>query len=156
MAAMVASVALMLGSCIKAEDVTIKELENVSMEGMSRLNLMFKIENRSGSKITLRDAKFSIKQGSSKVVDVMLNEPVVLARRSMESVYVPLRVKLSNPLAAIALVRNVGRNPNSITINGEFTVKAGWMRKKIVLTDVPISQIMTNFGVDIKQIIESI
>lgn len=156
MAAMVASVALMLSSCIKADDVSIKELENVSLEGMSRLNLVFKMENRSGSKITLRDAKFSIKQGSSKVVDIMLNEPVVLARRSEQSVYLPLRVKLSNPLAAMALVRNVSRNPDSITINGEFTIKAGWVRKKIVLTDVPISQIMTNFGIDIKQIIESI
>lgn len=57
---------LLLGSCIKQEDISLKEVENVSMQGFSRIDLTLKVENRSGSKLRVESARLDLRRAKCR------------------------------------------------------------------------------------------
>lgn len=151
-----ATVALTMSSCVRIDDINVQSVENVSIEGMSKLNLTLRVENRAGSKVTIKEGRMTLNQGTEKVMELMIPSAIVVPRRSVSSVEIPIRVKLNNPLSALALLRNIEKQSNTLTVSGRFKVKAGMMSKEIVLENVPLSQIMTTFGTDIKTLFKSI
>ncbi len=147
---------LLLGSCIKQEDISLKEVENVSVQGFSRIDLTLKVENRSGSKLRVESARLDLRRGEMPLVDLILGEPVLVPRKSVTSVPVTLRLKLSNPLGALGLMGDLKGMIPQLTVSGEITAKAGWARKKIRFDGVPFTDFLRTFGADTDELLKTI
>ena len=137
---------LLLGSCIKQEDISLKEVENVSVQGFSRIDLTLKVENRSGSKLRVESARLDLRRGEMPLVP----------RKSVTSVPVTLRLKLSNPLGALGLMGDLKGMIPQLTVSGEITAKAGWARKKIRFDGVPFTDFLRTFGADTDELLKTI
>lgn len=147
---------ILLGSCIKQEDITLKEVENISVQGFSRIDLSLKVENQSGSKLRIEDARMELCRGEMPLVDLMLSEPILIPRKSTSSIPVSLRLKLANPLGALSLMGDLKSTLSQLTVSGEITAKAGWARKKIRFDDVPFTDFLRTFGADTDELFKMI
>ena len=147
---------LWLGSCIKQDDITLHEVENVSVQGFSRIDLTLKVENSSGSKLRIEDARLDLQRGQMSLVDLMLSQPVIIPRKSINSIPVSLRLKLSNPLGALSLISDLKSTVSQLTVSGEITAKAGWARKKIRFDQVPFTDFLRTFGADTDELFKMI
>ena len=138
----------LLTSCVGAGKVKILDVGGVNMATPSKIEALFVVENSSAHNIQVKSGKFVIQSSGSDLMDMTLSEPIKIARRSTSEVTLPVRVKLSDPLMALAFAMGRGPDLNKLTVTGEAVVKAGWGRKKIKLDKVPLSKILSNFGVD--------
>ena len=145
-----------LGSCIKQEDIILQEVENVSLQGLSRIDLSLKVENRSGSKLRVEEARMELFRGTMPLVDLMLSEPILIPRKSTSSIPVSLRLKLANPLGALSLMGDLKSTLSQLTVSGEVTAKAGWARKKIRFDGVPFTDFLRTFGADTDELFKMI
>ncbi len=147
---------LWLGSCIKQDDIMLHEVENVSVQGFSRIDLTLKVENQSGSKLRIEDARLDLRHGEMSLVDLKLGQQVIVPRKSTSSIPVSLRLKLSNPLGALSMMSNLKSTLSQLTVSGEITAKAGWARKKIRFDKVPFTDFLRTFGADTDELFKMI
>lgn len=145
-----------LCSCINQDDVSIKGVENVSLRSLSNVDMTLGVENLSGKNINIESAKFRIDNQGDAVITMLLKDKVVIPKRSTSSVTMNWAVKFDNPLGALSVVSTLKRSQANLTVSGEVVVKGGWVRKKIELKAVPLSQILSNFGVKTEDIIKSL
>lgn len=140
--------ALALSCCMKPDDVQIVGLEELGMESMTKPVVTVRVRNSSRKNILISEGRFTMYSSSGKIGDVMLTDDILLPKRSETSVRLPLRVRISNPLAAAALVAGRGVDTDRMTLTGEATVKAGAMKKKFTFDNAPFSRFLTIFGAD--------
>ncbi len=132
------------------------EVENVSVQGFSRIDLTLKVENQSGSKLRIEDARLDLRHGEMSLVDLKLGQQVIVPRKSTSSIPVSLRLKLSNPLGALSMMSNLKSTLSQLTVSGEITAKAGWARKKIRFDKVPFTDFLRTFGADTDELFKMI
>ena len=148
-------IALTLGSCVRPGDISVKDVEKVEMHGFSGADVTLAVENRSGSNVRLQEAKLTLYDGGNRVLDVLLMEEVRVLRKSLGSVTLPLRMKISDPMAALSLVGRLKQSPERFTVSGEAVAKAGWGRKKITFSRVPLEEILRIFGAGEENLLKS-
>lgn len=147
---------LAMSSCIKMEDISVKGVEDISVKSMSNVGMSISVENRSRRTINIEAARIKLDNGSKPVVTLQLKDRAVIQKRATTSVDMNWAVKFDNPLGALAMISSLKRSLNQMTVSGEIVVKSGWVKKKIELNAVPLSQILSTFGVQTDDIIKSL
>ncbi len=147
-------VLVLFASCIRPEDVRILGVEQVGIRSLARTDLAVRVDNRSNRKLALREGRMQIVVNEKPLAEIMLREPVEIARRTESTVQIPLQVKLNNPLLLLSgLVRGLPSDPSQIMLTGEVVVKGGCMKKKLKFDKMTLSDFMRTFGGDQKQLI---
>lgn len=137
-----------LASCMDDDKVKVTGIEDVQMIGLSRVDIVLKTENMSNRSFVVKSADLRIGQYGEDLLDVILTKEVELPRRSIGRVTVPLGLKLiaANPFLLMQLGSIDWENElPDFTVTGDIVVKSGFIRKKIKLKDVPLSEIITIF-----------
>lgn len=147
---------VLMSSCIKQGDISVKEIEDVSVRSMSNVDMKLSVENLSGHNVKIESAKFRIDKGDKPFMTILLRDRVVIPRRATSSVGMNWAIKMDNPLNALAMMGSLKKSLEGMTVTGEIVAKAGWGGKKIKLDAVPMSQILATFGAQIDDVVKSI
>ncbi|MCC8034408.1 MAG: hypothetical protein LIO77_00540 [Rikenellaceae bacterium] len=140
--------ALALFSCMHPDDIRILELEHLGMETMTKPVVTVRVRNDSRKNIRITEGRFTLASPSGRIGEVMLTDRIDIPKRSETSITLPIRIKISNPLAAASLAAGGGAAADRLTVTGEATVKAGAMKKKFAFDNAPFSRFLTIFGAD--------
>lgn len=138
-------IAVGLASCANPRRIMLSGPLAVESLSLSKVEVSCIVENCSAYRVNLLDAKFKIHYASAALADVMLAGPVSVAKCSREAVMFPLRVKFSNPLAALSALDWENLDWDNLYVTGEGVIRSGLGRKKIRFTDYPASEILTIF-----------
>ena len=84
--------------------------------------------------------------GDATLLRVLLPQAVTLERHSAGQVEIPLRLRMTDPMAGLSLERMLVEQTELFAVSGDLVVCAGWGRKKIKLERVPLNQILATFG----------
>ena len=151
----VAAPLMLLASCIKEDSVKFHGIEDIqiSVGSIVAINAVVSVENSSCSKIRLSDAMFYLTDPSGNEIAVLtVPEELVLPKKSTTSVTIPFRIKLTNPLAALSLIKDIERQAPRILVTGSTKLKAGALKKKYEVNKLPLSGFISIFGDDIKNL----
>lgn len=149
---LIIAAALMTG-CMREDAVKFHEIENISISVGSTVavNTVLLVENTSGRKITLSDAVFHVSDAAgNEIGTVMVADELVLPKKSTVSLHVPVRIKLSNPFVGLSLVKNLSSEAPRLLVNGSAKIKAGGLRKKYKVENMPLSKFISIFEGDTK------
>lgn len=110
------------------------------------------VANNTASNIRITAAHAFIKQGGRKVARVILDGEVLLPRRRCSQVEVPVRLTLSNPIAAISLLNNIRKgNFSGVTVDYSLTAGAVASHRTFEGADVPLEQLAQQFNWGLKK-----
>lgn len=147
LAAIAVSTLLMTG-CIREDAVKIKEIDNISfsVRDGGKVNAVLVVENTTSHDIKIRDTNFTVTDmNGSRLAELWVDGEMYFLRKSETSVIVPLRVRLSNPVAGLMLMRDIGSLGDKVLVTGSARVKMGIVNRKIEFRDIPVSNIISNF-----------
>lgn len=139
-----------VSGCVKQEDVTFHGIEDVriSYKGNIKIELLAHIENESGANVILKEANAVITDRLGNTLsELVVPDKVIVKRHSDGIVSIPVYMKISNIFAALALVNEIGDNPDALFVGGRAVVKAGLMRKKIKFEKMPLRKFMDAAGI---------
>ncbi len=140
--------AAVMQSCLRAEDVTVLSVTGLDFKKMSNTTLMLSVENNSARNIKVKELKVNVMIQGRNFAEIMLKESLVIPKKSVSEIPVPLAVKVSDPLAAMAL----GLDPKSalpkLTVTGHLKAKAGMASKNFRIPETPVQEIMAKFAPD--------
>lgn len=139
-------ISLLFSSCLKMDDFQIVGIDKVNMQSLSKFEIEMELRNDSRRNVKIVSAKLDLMQGESHILSLMINEKIIIPRRSIVSLSLPIHVKLRKPFLAAMVVQDLDRHKNTITISGEVKAKVGLITKKFTFKDMPISQFIDTFG----------
>ena len=138
----VAMVAAMSGCTVGSDDIRLLEVRNMDMVSLSRAELTLLVENALRSNVKVLSGRLTINIEGAEIAEIMLLEPIVVGRRSVEEVEANLGLRIVNQLAMLSVMSNPGR----ITVSGSAKFSTGLFPKKIEFREIPYSQISSIFG----------
>lgn len=141
-----AVLAFMLTGCIREDAVVFRGVSDVdfSLKGSPRISAVLEAENKSNRNISLRDAAFSVTTPEGSTIGkVMLEDELFIPKRSVTSLYVSLKVSIDNPFKVLALLGDLENDSPTLFVNGSVTVKAGCIKKKIRVKEMPLRDFIT-------------
>lgn len=135
--------------CIRPDAVKVLGISdvNVSLKGTPAVNFVLNAENTSGRNITLSNATLEISDvDNGRIARIIVGSNILLPKRSITNVNVPLRLSIDNPLAGMALLGNLEKSIKSLYVSGSVTVKAGCLRKNITIDRMLLTDFINRFG----------
>lgn len=141
---------ILLGSCtVSSDDFRVNGLEDIDLSSFSHPKLILDVENASGKKLQARDGVLTISRfNGGKVATITLEEKVEVPRRYEGTVEIPLNLKIDDPMLLINSALGGKLRLSNMIVSGEVVVKAGMLRRKIDVKDMPMSQFLSIFGLD--------
>ena len=135
------------------EKIRFEEVERVEMHSLTGVDLVLRVRNDTGYKLRLEEASLALFYGSSCVATAVLREPVEVPRRSVERLTTQWRLRVSDPLAAYALVRRL-RHDDLSAVAVSFTARGrgGPAVLNISREKMPLSEFLNTFGTDWQQL----
>ena len=118
----------------------------MDVKKMTAVDIYSTVGNTSGTTITIREARFTVRGPSSRIGEAMLAGPVKIRRRSSGRIVLLFRLRAADPIAFVSILE--GEDPSrldGLTVSGTVTVRAGLARKKITVDEVPLSEFVANF-----------
>ena len=110
------------------------------------------VANNTASNMRITDATAFVRQGNRKIARVTLDGEVILPRRRCSQVDVPLRLTLSNPIAALSAFNKVRKGDFSgIAIDYSVTVSALASHRTIEGENVSLEQLAKQFNFGLKK-----
>lgn len=104
-------------------------------------------ENELGLNVRAVDAKFTLSDGKKVYATASLAEPVMLRRKTRETVQVPMNVEVEGGmLTMLSFARKALQSPETMTVQGEVVGKCMGVKKKKILAPQPLSKFMSNFA----------
>ena len=137
-------------SCLNLDSVQVVGIESVNIKSLSKIDLGIKVDNGSKRDIKIRSVGLDLYSGAKHILSLVINEEIVVPRKSIEIIDVPIHIKMRDPLFAMSIGSNLQRYKTSLNISGDVRVKIGMITKKITLKEMSISQFIDTFGVDFK------
>lgn len=140
---------VLLAGCVKENDVTFHGVDDVkiSYKGNIKIEVLAHIENEAGSNITLKEASMWLTDKSgNRLTELVFPEKVVVPKRSDGIVSIPMYIKNSNLFGVLALVGEIGDNPDNVFVEGKVVVRAGLMRKKFKLERMTLQRFVSYVG----------
>jgi LEA14-like dessication related protein len=135
----------------KADDIRLEEVRGVEVLGstlsQTRLEVRLAMANDSRTKITLREADLRLHSADSEIVELTLDQPVVLPRRSAVEVTLPLTLRFRGGLGALTAASRLSR-PETVQVSGVVWLRAGMMSKKYPIEAMPLTDFMALIGVE--------
>ncbi|MCC8019495.1 MAG: hypothetical protein LIO85_06960 [Rikenellaceae bacterium] len=135
----------LLSSCIREGDIRILEVEDLRFESLSTPVVTLSVQNKSGKNIKIRSGRFTVSTSAGRIAELILTGPVDIRKRSVTSVTLPIRMRITNPLAAAPLLSGGTINTDRIFISGETRVKAGAAKIDFAFEDTPLSRLISIF-----------
>ncbi len=138
----------MLASCIKEDDIKFHKLEDmsVSVGPTTVINAVVSVENSSRRNVRVSDAAFRVTdRENNEIGTVTVPGQLRIPKRSTTSIAVPIRIRLSNPLLGLGLLSDMEKNAKRLYVTGDVVVRAGLLKKKIKIKDMPLSEFMSIF-----------
>lgn len=137
---------VILASCVKQDDFSIVEVEELGLESLTKPIVTLRVRNDSRRTVRLLSGRFTVSTPAGKIGEVILTEEVVIPKKSETSVTLPLRMRISNPLAAAPLLSGKGVDAERLLVTGEVKVKAGAASRDFSVGEVPFSQFISIFN----------
>lgn len=156
--ALVIVASLMLGSCAKQgaprqrkEKFQVVSLDKVSGSINESWKLTLTIANNTASNVHITAASAFIRHNGRKIGRVVLDNEVMLPRRRCTQVVVPLRITLSNPVAAFSLLGKVRKGDFSgITLDYNISIAALASHRTFEQENVSLEQLAKQFNLGLK------
>lgn len=140
-----------------ADKIEFKGLENFSLHGLSGVDIEVRVANNTNMKLTLDKLNFAFRLDGQALASGFLSQPVELEKKSESVVFVPLKIKIDNPMAVLSAVSAFRSDASRITVSGTGTVKAaGVVKKDIEIKDVPLDKLLDRMGVSREAVLEKI
>lgn len=138
----------------KARDkIRVEQIERVAMHGTSGCDVVLRLRNDTGYKLSLESASIDLFYGSSRVVTLLLQEPVEVPRRCVQSVATRWKWRIADPLALYALFRRVQRDDVSdIAVSYAATGRGGPAPFAVARERVPLHEILEAFGLEAQEV----
>lgn len=138
----------LLSGCnvISKEDFVIHNTKIISMNLSDGAKVEMVIENKSPLKVSVVGGELTARLDGEIIGSVYMREPVVLPKKSKETVIVDVGFKFSNPIAALKALGALSNSPDKITVSGYGEGKVWLLRKRFERTDVPLSKFIAIFG----------
>ena len=156
--ALVIVASLMLGSCAKQgaprqrkEKFQVVSLDKVSGSINESWKLTLTIANNTASNVHITAASAFIRHNGRKIGRVVLDNEVMLPRRRCTQVVAPLRITLSNPVAAFSLLSKVRKGDFSgITLDYNISIAALASHRTFEQENVSLEQLAKQFNFGLK------
>lgn len=144
----VAAVALLMTGCVKPDSVKIHKLENVSisLQGGTKISAIVLVENTLKRNITVRALDFVITDpAGTELAQMEVEDEVLVPKNGMSSVLLPIKVRLTDPVGGLRMLRDIDDISDRLRVTGTAMVKTGGIKKKYKFENVPLSNIIANF-----------
>ena len=141
---------LLFSSCLNVDDIQVVGVERFDIKSMSKLELGIEVKNDSKRKIKIKSAGLELHQGDKHILSLIVNQEVLVPRMSQSVIDIPIHLKLRQPILSMLIVSDLDKYKSSLSISGEVRVKVGVMTKKFTLKEMPVSQFIDTFGIDLK------
>lgn len=110
------------------------------------------VANNTASNMRITNAAAYIHHNNRKIGRVVLDGEVLLPRRRCSQVEVPLRITLSNPIAAFSLLNKVRKGDFSgVAVDYSISVKALASTRTFEQENVSLEQLAKQFNFGLKQ-----
>ena len=150
---------LLFGSCAKQgeprqrkEKFQVVSLDKVNGSIGEGWTITLTVANNTASNLRITDASAYIRHNGRKIGRVVLDGEVLLPRRRCSQVEVPLRITLSNPIAAFSLLNKVRKGDYSgVAVDYSVAVKALASHRTFEQENVPLEQLAKQFNFGLKK-----
>lgn len=127
-------------------------LDNVRGSIGEPWNITLTIANNTASNVRITSASAYINHNGRKFARVILDKEVLLPRRRCSQVEVPLRITLSNPIAALGLLNKVRKGDYSgVTVDYSVSVSALASHRIFEEQGVTLEQLARQFNLGLKK-----
>lgn len=115
-------------------------------------NITLTVANNTASNMRITAASAFVRHNGRKIGRVALDGEVLLPRRRCSQVNVPLRLTLSNPIGALALLNKVRKGDFSgIAVDYSVTISALASHRIFEQENVPLEQLARQFNFGLKK-----
>lgn len=138
----------LLAGCISEDDLRFHHVKDlsVSIGTTTVVNAVLVVENSSGRNVTVSDTLFHVfDHEGSEIATLTVTDELLLPRRSITSLTVPVRIRFVNPLLGLGVLSDIERSAEKMTVTGSFRVKAGALKKNFKVENVPLSEFLSIF-----------
>ena len=151
---------LALSSCTKQNDqprqrknkFQVVSLDKVSGSISEGWRITITVANNTASNMRITDASAFVRQGGRKIARLTLDGDILLPRRRCSQVDIPLRITLSNPIAAFSAFNKVRKGDFSgIAVDYSVTVSALASHRTIEGENVSLEQLAKQFNLGLKR-----
>jgi hypothetical protein len=158
--AIVAVVALLLGGCAKQGDTAKPRRQKFQVISIDKVNgsmnegwsLSLTVANNTASNMRITSASAFVRHNGRKIGRLALDGEVFLPRRRCSQVEVPIRVTLSNPLAALGIFNKVRKGDFSgISADYSVTISALASHRIFEQENVPLEKLAHQFNFGLKK-----
>lgn len=127
-------------------------LDRVSGSISEGWNITLTVANNTASNMRITAASAFVRHNGRKIGRVALDGEVLLPRRRCSQVNVPLRLTLSNPIGALALLNKVRKGDFSgIAVDYSVTISALASHRIFEQENVPLEQLARQFNFGLKK-----
>lgn len=129
------------------EKIRFVSLDQIVPHGMSGVDASFTVANETRHKITLEEAELTLSYDRNEVAMLQLREAITLPKRFEGQLDASARMKIYDPLSAIAVFARIRRNQTEqMTVSIDAKVKAGPVRKNISIEDMELQKFLSKFA----------
>lgn len=128
-------------------EIRIEKFEGVERgKGLSG-DLLLSVSNGMRSNVTLSDGSVTVCYGDKPICTLALTGEVVLPKRVVSSVRVPVSISVTSPVLSYALMTKFLRGEfDKVTLTLDAEMKVGALRKKFHKEGLPLSEAMRLIG----------
>lgn len=151
--------ALLLGGCAKQngqrqhrQKFQVVSLDNVRGSIGDGWQVTLTIANNTASNMRITNASAFVRHNGRKIGRLTLDGEITLPRRRCSQVEVPLRITLSNPMAAFSLLNKVRKGDfSNIEVDYSVTVSAFLSHRVFEQSNVSLEQLAQQFNLGLKK-----
>lgn len=151
---------LALGSCAKQGNTTrqrrqkfqVVSLDKVSGSLSEGWRVTLTVANNTSSNMRITSASAFVRYNGRKIGRVVVDEEILLPRRRCSQVEVPLRITLSNPIAAISLFNKIRKGDYSgIGVDYNVAITAFASHRIFERENVSLEKLAAQFNFGLKK-----
>lgn len=149
---------LTMGSCRRAIEKTagkirFEGIERVERQGLTGAEVVVRVDNGSGYRLTLTSAELGIFYARSLVGTIVLTEPVEIERRTTASLTTRWRLRISDPLALLVMAGKLKAGDYAqIALSCNLEGRGGPAPVNFSREMMPLSDFLNTFGLSIQDV----
>ena len=133
--------------------IRIEKFEGLEhIKGLSG-NLLLSVGNGMGGNVTISSGRISLYYGDKEVCGVELDSEVLLPKRVVSSVRVPVTLNLPNPLAAYSVISKILRGDvEKVSISYDVDAAMGPLHRRLHREGVSLREAMDKAGFSVDKL----
>lgn len=145
------AVTALMSSCVNPDKLTFGGIESIQIKGVSTsqigVDVGIRATNSSSHNVTLTDMQIEVKRQGATQLTINSREKSVLPRKSDGVVTFPLAIRFNGLLGALGAYSTFSKGLE-VTVSGYATIKAGWMKKRLDIPEMPLDELARQSGID--------